>query len=131
MTRRRAADPAVEARARITWGDPPDEVRDWLVAQGVDRVVAEDVVAGAVRGRDLALRWKGTKDVVWGSALALGSFGLVLAPFLVPRFFDSDLGGAVGLAFLAGLFGLSLVFRGAARIARGASIEGGVSDVTD
>ena len=42
---------AWDARAKITWGDPPDRVRDELVARGIDHRTADHIVELCLRER--------------------------------------------------------------------------------
>jgi len=55
-----------DARARIIWGEPPAEVAEWLVGNGVDRYHVSQKMkefmrerAAAIRGEGVAEMWKG------------------------------------------------------------------------
>ena len=53
-----AEDVAWQARAKITWGEPPVEVRAWIVSQGIKRSLANEIVKAcdAERARSMRLR---------------------------------------------------------------------------
>jgi hypothetical protein len=58
-----------EARAKILWGDPPDEVIKFLMRQGISVPEAQDLVAVMFLERTKTIRRNGIKKVVVGTAL--------------------------------------------------------------
>lgn len=121
-----------EARARVTWGDPPELVQDWLVAQGAVPVLARQVVESLMRERARSIRLRGIRDLLIGGSVAalcaLGMTALVIwgGPLRAKGF---------GLIFAAGMAGsiyaVNLLVRGAERVIRGARVPGADSDVDD
>lgn len=129
--------PAWEARAKITWGDPADEVRMWLEdANCIDPFTAERIVAIAVHERALAIRVKGVRDLVMGvligtsgAAVSAGTVFLVESGLIpVPAKAAILL---VIVASIAIMVGVHYTWRGLARILGGAGVKGAVSDVAD
>lgn len=121
-----------EARPRITWGDSPELVRDWLVEQGADRVRAAQVVESLIRERAKSIRLRGARDLLIG-ALAGLVCGIAIAALSV-------WGGPLrakgfGIVFAAGMLGslyaLNLLVRGAERLIRGANMPGAETDVDE
>jgi hypothetical protein len=117
---------AWEARARITWGDPADAVKDWLISSGADNQTAQLIIDTCMRERGWSLRLKAIRDLLIGGGLiVLGSGGLVIF-FLGIRF-----GPLAAICLLAILLGFSLVGRAIAPLLRGARTRGADSDVED
>src|SRR6187399_2345923 len=87
---------AWEARARITWGDAPEAVQQWLVEQRVDRFQASLIVEACLRERGQSARLQGTRDLLRGLPLAAAS----LAGMLALLYFGRIVGGKpFGLLF--------------------------------
>jgi hypothetical protein len=60
---------AWEARAKITWGEPRDDVFIRLVSRGITRRKARQIVEIALRERSRSMRLKGVRDLVIGLVL--------------------------------------------------------------
>jgi hypothetical protein len=58
-----------EARAKIFWGDPPDEVVKFLMCQGISVAEAQALVAPMFRERAKTIRRNGITKFVLGTAL--------------------------------------------------------------
>jgi hypothetical protein len=58
-----------EARAKIFWGDAPDEVTKFVMMQGLDHQEASEMVAGMYKERLANLRVMGIKKIVIGAAM--------------------------------------------------------------
>lgn len=129
---------AWEARAKITWGDPGDDVQSWLAANGIEHFTAERIVAIAVGERTRAIRAKGVRDLVLGILACVASAGVGIGTVTIAR------NGIAGvnipiralLAIYAGcsfafMYGSHLTWRGLARTIGGARVKGAVSDVGD
>jgi hypothetical protein len=127
---------AWEARAKITWGEPRDEVAAWLIAKGIDDETAKRIVAIAVRERGMAVRVKGVRDLALGilvdvcsAGVGIGAIVLVnLGLFVMPI---KALAVIVSFSFLALMYGVHLTYRGLARMLGGSRVRGAVSDVED
>jgi hypothetical protein len=134
---------AWEARARITWGETADSVRDWLRESGADDVSAQDIIAICVKERGRSLRFKGLRDLAIGATSMLLGYGGYLAGVLIARHVEKRLyipgknpGARVmilfgTLGFLALLYGFHLAFRGCVRLFLGARTKGADNDVGD
>ncbi len=55
---------ATEAYARIQWGSPPDEIREWLYTEGLPTAEADAIVDGAVADRDIEFRKRGIREII-------------------------------------------------------------------
>jgi hypothetical protein len=58
-----------EARAKISWGDPPQEVLKFLMIQGFSYEEASELVQGMFRERAATIRGKGILKIVLGAFL--------------------------------------------------------------
>src|SRR5207237_454236 len=58
-----------EAKAKISWGDPPRDVLVYLMSQGFSREEASEFVQELFRERALVIRAKGIKNIAGGIAL--------------------------------------------------------------
>jgi uncharacterized membrane protein YuzA (DUF378 family) len=64
-----------EARAKISWGDPPREVLGYLMGQGFSVDEASAIVQELVHERTSAIRSRGIANIV-------GGIGLILVPLI-------------------------------------------------
>jgi len=125
---------AWEARAKIIWGDKPDDVHAWLVAKGIAPFTADRILAIAVGERAGTMRKNGTRDLCFGIPIGVAGaavgFGAVVA---VKQFNVPFRGPAVvaAFAFLALMYGVHLTWRGIERIVSGSRTAGAASDVED
>jgi hypothetical protein len=128
---------AWDARAKITWGDPPDRVRAELVAHGVDDLTADEIVRLCLRERAADMRVRGLRDLVFGLLALAGSAAVAVATYAAVR-------GVLGIplpgkgaaflwagSFLAFMYGLHLTWHGVDRLVSGARASGPVRDVDD
>ena len=58
-----------EARAKISWGDPPEEVVKFLMLQGISVAESRELVAGMFRERAKTIRRNGILKVVMGTGM--------------------------------------------------------------
>jgi uncharacterized protein YjeT (DUF2065 family) len=65
----------VEAKAKILWGDPPEEVIRFLMIRGFNRQEASDKVRAMFRARLAAIRANGIGKMLMGVFVAFGSSG--------------------------------------------------------
>lgn len=127
---------AWEARAKITWGTPSDEVQSWLTTQGIAPFTAKQIIAISVRERAVAVRLKGLRDLALGILVCAGSATIGIGVVMVMNLglFAVPIRGPallVALAFLAFMYGLYLTWRGIGRFLGGGNVKGAVSDVED
>lgn len=124
-----------EARARITWGDAPDTVYEWLLAEKVSRIAADEIVRGLVRDRGASMRKRGLTGIALGSGALVIAVAIVAVPFLLNRFVGQVDGQILGLFFagaaLAGMYGVHKLVDGLERLTRGSRATGADSDVEE
>jgi hypothetical protein len=98
----------VEARAKISWGDPPKDVITYLMMQGFSAQEASSLVDEMYQERAATIRGNGIKKIVVGS-------GLVCVPIVSLLIFLS-LGfiplKIFAVTIMAGLWGAWMVFKG-------------------
>lgn len=92
-----------EARAKILWGDRPDEVIHFLMLRGFTNDEASEEVHAMIRERSRTIRAKGVVKASGGTLLTLGSTG-ALVTFLKIGFFSPFVLGGIGLAIVCGLW---------------------------
>jgi hypothetical protein len=92
-----------EARAKILWGDKPEEVIHFLMIQGFPHEEASEKVRTMIKERLGTIRAKGMVKMLAGLGATLGSGGLLWL-FLKVGFFSPFVLGIVGLAVVLGLW---------------------------
>lgn len=110
INERRRNQALIDARARIHWGDPPEEGIKILMGQGVPYPEAAALVGEMVQERLTTLRSIGIRKTVMGAGLIavpiVAWFGFVAAGVIPIKIFAlTVMAGAWGLwMFLRGLF---------------------------
>ena len=98
----------VEARAKISWGDPPEAVIKYLMLQGFNHQEASELVQVMFQERTATTRGNGVKKIVIGC-------GLVCVP-LVAYLIFAHIGvipiKLMGIAVAVGLWGVWLILNG-------------------
>ena len=114
----------IDARARIHWGDPPTEAVKILMGQGIDYHEACAMVTEMVNERATALRAIGIRKLIFGVCLLavpvltwLGLTGIGYVDLKI-----------MGLAVMAGVWGLYLTIRGILMAVSPSSETGDVAD---
>jgi hypothetical protein len=97
-----------EARAKILWGDKPDEVTHFLMIQGFTHEEASEKVRTMIKERIRTIRAKGVVKTLGGVVVTAGSGGFLWL-LLKAGFFSPFVLGLVGLACVLGLW---LLFNG-------------------
>ena len=92
-----------EAKAKILWGDKPEEVTHFLMLQGFTQPEASAKVRAMVKERLRTIRAKGVAKTLGGAVLTLGSGGFLWMLIKV-GFFSPIVLGLVGLACVVGLW---------------------------
>jgi uncharacterized protein YjeT (DUF2065 family) len=67
----------IEARANIIWGEPPADVREFLISEGIPAAVAEEKIAEFVQERSQELRSVGRGHVLVGAVLTAAAGGVL------------------------------------------------------
>ena len=93
----------VEARAKILWGDNPDEAIRFLMLRGFTTEEATEKIHAMIKERRRTIRGEGFKKIIIGSLLAFASSGALFGMWKV-GFISPFVGGGVGLACVGGLW---------------------------
>jgi len=114
-----------EARARIFWGDPPEEIVNYLRVNGLDYDEAAELVDGWFRERAANIRGSGLRKMLIGPVLMLIPaayfFTIGISLFLVPLL-------AFSMTVVVGLYGTWLLVKGATMFFAPYSEPGDVAD---
>lgn len=97
-----------EARAKILWGDEPEEVIKYLVIKGVDPDEAAGLVGVMMKERCLTIRGNGIRKIVIGAVLACVP---IVAIFIFARIGVISF-YLLGIAVMVGLWGAWMIFKG-------------------
>ena len=117
---------AVQARARITWGESQASVRDWLTTEGITQPWTDKILDLAMAERSRSIRRKGLLRLLVGLALVVLCGGYLIYAFVSP---SAKPGKATLLLLPAVLFGIHLTFRGIELLLRGGRVRGPLNDV--
>jgi hypothetical protein len=101
-----------EARAKILWGDTPEEVIRFLRIQGLETEEASAIVQAMLRERMATIRAAGISKIIKGIGIAIGS-ALVFILFVKVGFLSIWVLGSLALACI---FGLWLVLAGTLKV---------------
>lgn len=93
----------VEARAKILWGDAPDEVIHFLMLRGFTNEEASENIRAMLKERRRTIRAKGIVKTIGGILLTCGAAGF-LVTMLKYGFFSPFVLGLDGLACVCGLW---------------------------
>ena len=114
----------IEARAKISWGDPPQEVVKYLMIQGFSYEEAAPLVDSMYLERMATIRRTGITKIVIGLAL-------MSAPVFAWFFFESI--GVISwklfaIAVVVGVWGIWMLLKGIFMIVAPRSESGDVAD---
>jgi hypothetical protein len=115
---------AVEARAKIIWGEPPAKVFVYLQEKGVGDKDAQTLLAELLRERASTIRHDGMKKIWVGSlllALPIGYYFIALAMGVIYLKLFAGL-------LVAGAFGLWRLSTGVSMVLKPGSTTGDLSD---
>jgi hypothetical protein len=114
-----------KAQTRILWGYVPEEVNEWLVANGVDSAKAEEIVQACLVDRKAQIKRRATREIFLGSAVVLMS-GIAILGAMIGNLVIVKL---LGIAALAGIYGFYRLLRGIGLLMLGQKYRGAVSAV--
>jgi hypothetical protein len=115
---------AHEARAKMMWGDSPEQVTSYLMVQGWTHPEASELVTGLFKERTSAVRSAGIRKMIIG-------FGLMWVPVIaliichIVGFYPVKL---LGMAVLTGLYGVWQFINGGLMFIAPKSEKGDVAD---
>ena len=121
----RLASTVREGRAKVLWGEPRAEIREWMIDAGVDDTYADQVIAAAMKERGAEVRAQGLKDLLVGIVVLAISAG-VLVPILMTGMISVVTVGGCGAGVAFGLF---KIFRGLGRMIAGGHANVDVSNL--
>jgi hypothetical protein len=126
----------VEARARITWGDSPAQVRDWLLTEKINDFEADEILRDLLAARSASMRKRGIVNLVVGTGAIAVAAAIGILPGLLENLeIPIRVGRAYGLfmagAGLIGIYGAKQWIDGIERLLRGAKAEGADTDMID
>jgi hypothetical protein len=101
-----------EARAKILWGDQPEEVIRFLRIQGLDSEEASAIVHAMFRERMATIRAAGISKMLKGIGMAIGSV-VTFVLFVKAGFISIWILGSIAIACL---YGLWLVLTGGLKV---------------
>ncbi|HWD18247.1 MAG TPA: hypothetical protein VHB20_03130 [Verrucomicrobiae bacterium] len=121
----------IEARAKITWGEFPATVCEFLVAHGVPRSEAALQIKQLALERNAAVRKLGIKGICVGVALILSATTFLWFVFGGGHlgYGSTRAGKAAGFLFLAGAYGIHRLIKGIFYLVRPQLDEESLSDV--
>ncbi|HZR16382.1 MAG TPA: hypothetical protein VFE51_03570 [Verrucomicrobiae bacterium] len=114
-----------EARARIIWGEPPLEVRDFLISNGVSDLVADAKLKEFLIERNQELRRIGLRNVLIGAVLTIAAS--ITIYLWLPFLGNANYG--VGLVGIAGIYGFWKLVRGIVYLVRPQSEPKSMADI--
>ena len=122
-----------EARAKIIWGEPAADVRQYLVSGGMSGADADATIQEFSQERHAEIRRIGVKNVVIGAVLVgVGSIAIGLV-YANSSDHEINVGTAkiVGLLACVGLFGLWKLANGVIYLVRPQVEEKSIADLSD
>lgn len=123
----------VEARARVTWGESIDAVRDWLASQKISHLQVDEILRVVLEEREASMRRRGVRGAFVGLTVLAFAVAIVFLPEELEKHDVPAKGRFIGLFFagaiLVGFIGVKQLVDGAERLLRGARAEGAESDV--
>ena len=120
---------AVQARARITWGESQASVRDWLTTEGITQPWTDKILDLAMTERSRSIRRKGLWDLFIGMTAIVLGIGLACGLVVINNLFGIVPMYGVILAAGIALYGLYRILSGITRLILGGHFSGHDSDV--
>lgn len=117
-----------EARARVIWGEPSLNVRDFLISNGVSSGVAEGKIKEFELERSRELRRIGLRNVLIGSTL-FGAAGATLYLSFAIASAGSGIVKALAVVMMAGIYGLWKLVKGIIYLVRPQSEHRSIADI--
>lgn len=120
---------AIEARARMMWGESEEKMRKWLCAQRLSPRQIDIIIKECWQERHRSIRRMAVWDMILGGMSLLGSGAVFwIQEWHLPRYIQRDEVPWAAILFLV-LFGIWRAVRGIDRFIRGAKTEGSIPDL--
>lgn len=113
-----------EAKAKISWGDPPQQVVSYLMMQGLSAEEAQELVDEMFQERAATIRGNGIMKIVVGCGLICVPI-ISLLVFLAMGFIPLKI---FAVTIMAGLYGVWLVLKGSFMVLAPKSEAGDVAE---
>lgn len=123
-----------EARARILWGEPVEEVRQFLLSKDCSRIEADQWIAGFTAERRKEIRKTGIRKIAIGVlllAMAVGCFFLFQEAVESRRGGRNAGGGFLTMMLLGLVFGIGKLVDGVFYLLRPQLETKSISDLSD
>lgn len=122
----------LEARARIMWGDSPDDTRQWLLETGIDGRRSDEIIREFMDERCAEIRREGKSEIYVGVKLFFAATLIVLLRLTIfeKYFYEYTIDKIYGIAMMFFAYGLWKFLRGMNFFYRSPEIRGSVGDLT-
>ena len=117
-----------EARARVIWGEPLLNVRDFLISNGISAAIAEGKIKEFDLERSRELRRMGLRNVLIGGTL-VGAAGVTLYLSVAIASAGSGIVRALAVVIMAGIYGLWKLVKGIVYLVRPQSEHRSIPDI--
>lgn len=118
---------AIEARAKITWGEPPEKVRAYLMSKNVGEKDAATLLEELVAERAASIRSDGLKKAALGAVMAAAPVAYYFVTHLWFEHWDLKL--FAGFIVL-GAIGVAKLTSGASMVLRPRAVRGDLANST-
>ncbi len=115
----------VEARAKIIWGEAPEEAISLLAANGFGSEQAKMHVESFIRERASEIRKQGMIDLLKGTCIALAGITPIAVMCSIGLIYEKVFGLCIGIA----AYGAWLLFKGIERLALGSKAEASITNL--
>lgn len=119
---------AIEARAKITWGEPPEKVRSYLMSKNVGEKDATTLLNELVAERAASIRSDGFIKVALGAAMGVAP---VAYYFVTHLWFDSWNLKFFAVLVVIGALGVAKLTSGASMVLRLRAVRGDLANRSD
>jgi len=119
---------AVEARAKITWGEPPEKVRAFLMTKGIGEKDAASLLQELLTERAASIRSDGMKKVWLGGAFIVAPVAYYFVTHFWIGYWDLKFFAAL---IVVGVVGLAKATTGFSMVIRPQAVRGDLANSTD
>lgn len=119
---------AVEARAKIMWGESPDKVRDFLMSKHVGEKDAAVLLEEIVAERAASIRSDGIRKIGWGSAFVAAPIAYYFVTHLWIGYWSYKF---FAVLIVLAAIGLAKLTSGISMVLRPRAVRGDLANATD
>jgi hypothetical protein len=123
----------IEARAKITWGEDAESVREFLISNGMPGPEADERIKALNLERNREIRKMGIKDTLIGAVLIAISGIAIHFLLAIPQNYGwrMSAGRGVAIMVLVGFYGLWKLVNGIVYLVRPQSEHQSITDVEE